>query len=119
MNMNIKKSQMNDYLIAVFPEDIAFNNKQNKKQVVVFTMNGCGYCTRIKPIMNEVIKDLQQKGQVYPIVELIYNHNRDFVQKLKINGFPHVRVYNGDTFREFSGLRPKEAIVDFILDNKK
>lgn len=99
------------FLVAVPAGDLKAFQENCSEYVVLFTMNGCGWCEKIRPITEDAMKT---SGGAMPVVEIVYQDNKDFVNKLGITGFPEIRKFSKSGHKTFSGPRTKEKIVQFL-----
>uniref|UniRef100_A0A5S6Q7G0 Thioredoxin domain-containing protein n=1 Tax=Trichuris muris TaxID=70415 RepID=A0A5S6Q7G0_TRIMR len=71
----------------------------------------CGHCKRLLPTFDQVARALS--GSHVQVTKLDCTKFPSLANKLKVNGYPTIRLYrHGEQF-EYTGERTKEAIMDF------
>lgn len=97
-----------------FEEEVIEYSKQ-KPVVVDFWAPWCGPCLMLKPIMEQLAKELRDKVK---IVKLNVDENPDTAERFEIMSIPSVKLFkNGEVVSEFVGARPKDFVVSWIEDN--
>jgi hypothetical protein len=82
---------------------------------ILFTLKGCIFCETLREKINKVLNS-DQAGNLMPIVEVGYNDNVKFSNRMGINAFPAlVRYYSGDIGPViFEGERNEIALTEFL-----
>ena len=98
---------------------------KKKHGVVLFYMNGCGHCVKMKPAWNKLINELKEKHKNEIILGAIESGNMDIFNKhgLKpsVSGFPTILYFNPknpDKPESYSGDRSYEDLKKWILKKK-
>jgi|GEM_PF-1031035 len=92
----------NSSIVSIAKQDIFDTEvlKSEKPVVVKFSAPWCGGCVQMKPIFEEVAKEL---GDAYKIVEInVDNADKSIMDKYEIRGIPAILIFNkgakvGDT----------------------
>lgn len=114
-------------IISIGPGDSrAFEEEIKKRPAFVkFYMNGCGHCIAMKEAWEELGRELEKPE--YDADISIIEVEANTVSKIhcnaakNIDGYPTIRKVEkgGDKFKEYSGDRSMEDMLDFVLDNFK
>jgi thioredoxin 1 len=85
-------------------------NLENK--LVVVYLPGCGHCTKLSPVWDEVTAALG--ADKVKAINAKEPANRAFINDHKIGGYPYIaRVDGNGNMEEYKGERTKEAITKF------
>ena len=107
---NVKEEkEMNSLIPSIPAQELSLFNVC-KSYDVLYTMKGCGWCTKIKEILQEVLKN----KDLVPLVEIVMDDNKEFVMKQGIQGFPELRKYSKAGFKSFDGARTPTQIETFL-----
>ncbi|WP_425060761.1 Thioredoxin 1 [Sporomusa carbonis] len=80
-----------------------------KPVLVDFWAPWCGYCTRLAPIMEELVQEMGDKIQV---AKVNVDENRSLAQKYGVMSLPTMIVFkNGEQVEKMMGYMPKANIV--------
>ncbi len=97
-----------------FEEEVIESSKE-KPVIVDFWAPWCGPCLVLKPIMEQVSKEM--KGKV-KIVKLNVDENPETAERFEIMSIPSVKMFkNGKVVSEFFGARTKDFVVSWIEEN--
>ena len=98
---------------------------QNKHGIVLFYMDGCGHCERMKPDWNKLIEELKDKHKNEIILGAIESSNMDMFKKSNISpsvsGFPTILYFHPNNLSRheaYKGDRSYEDLKKWILDKK-
>lgn len=81
--------------------------------LLIFSMEGCPWCIRLKPVAEVVAKTL---GSVVPVYKV--SPNNKLARKYGVNGFPTIIYVDAfGTPREYKGARTADAISSFVCTN--
>jgi thioredoxin 1 len=83
------------------------------KTVLKFSANFCIPCQRLKPIFDDVVKDIPD----IKVVEIDVEEHPDIASNYKIRGVPTIIITdeNDDVLAMKSGMMTKEQLKDLIL----
>ncbi len=80
--------------------------------LVDFWAPGCPPCEMIKPTIEEIAKEFENKAKVG---KLNVAENPKITQQYEIRGVPTLIIFkNGKGIKRVTGLRPKEAIASAL-----
>lgn len=92
----------------------AENFTTSNKEIVFFSMKGCGHCEEFQPIWDLFVSNYGN----YEFVELKqvkYDEKPKIVKQYNVQGFPTILgLENGEKVREFSGARTYENLITFL-----
>ena len=117
-------------LLKKYVKLINKNGSGHKPSLVLFYMNGCGWCDKFKPIWEQFKRNHNENFKGCQLIDIENNsHNEQLINKHKIEGFPTLKFcpYGKDILDEsvvFEGNREESELKDFIeknmsLTNKK
>ena len=90
----------------------SFNS--SAKQVLFFSMSGCGHCQNFKRTWQQLLNKYAQDNG-FELVEVNVDSNPQKVQQYNIPGFPTILVEeNGKVKQEYQGDRSFGSVVNFI-----
>jgi thioredoxin-like negative regulator of GroEL len=79
------------------------------KTVFYFTADWCGPCKRVRPIVQELIKE----GYFFQIIDV--DIEKELVQKFEISSVPTFILFkNEKSIKRVSGAQTKNQLEDFI-----
>jgi thioredoxin 1 len=79
------------------------------KHVFYFTADWCGPCKKVRPIVEELIKD----GYFFQVIDV--DIEKELVQKFKISSVPTFILFkNEKSIKRISGAQTKTQLEDFI-----
>jgi thioredoxin 1 len=79
------------------------------KHVFYFTADWCGPCKKVRPIVQELIKD----GYSFQIIDV--DIEKELVQKFEISSVPTFVLFkNEKSVKRISGAQTKPQLEDFI-----
>ncbi|CDW56443.1 protein disulfide isomerase TMX3 [Trichuris trichiura] len=97
---------------VVFDLDDRFlEAKENGLWLVMLYAPWCGHCKRLLPTFDQVARALS--GSHVQVAKLDCTKYPSLANKLKVNGYPTIRLYRHGELFEYTGERTKEAIMDF------
>lgn len=127
-------------IIAILIMIIMFSKKFSKKseqfsktvkfadndeiKIVFFFAPWCGFCTKIFPQWDRLHKKFNQTkssdGKVLKLIKInsTIPHNKDYVKKYKITGFPTIQIHKkGGAVIQYSGDRTYSDMQKWIQDH--
>jgi thioredoxin 1 len=79
------------------------------KHIFYFTADWCGPCKKVRPIVEELIKD----GYSFQIIDV--DIEKELVQKFEISSVPTFILFkNEKSIKRISGAQTKTQLEDFI-----
>jgi len=79
------------------------------KNVFYFTADWCGPCKKVRPIVEELIRD----GYSFQIIDV--DTEKELVQKFEISSVPTFILFkNEKSIKRISGAQTKTQLEDFI-----
>ena len=79
------------------------------KNVFYFTADWCGPCKKVRPIVEELIRD----GYSFQIIDV--DSEKELVQKFEISSVPTFILFkNEKSVKRISGAQTKTQLEDFI-----
>lgn len=93
-------------------DELLFFRKYFDNVTVIYTMNGCGWCTAALPIFKEAVSSAKPS---HPVLHVLYDDSPNAISKGEsISGFPTVRRYTGNLIRDHTGSRTKQSYNEFL-----
>lgn len=91
-----------------------FTSVKPYRELLFFTLEGCGHCENMKPAWNLLVQNYGENGQV-KLIQVKAKENQDLVQKYKVEGFPTL-LYVKDTkiAAKYGGDRTYEDLIKFL-----
>lgn len=92
-----------------------FEKQINKEFMLVdFYATWCGPCKMLAPVVKEVVKE---KNIEVTVVDI--DNNIELAQKYAVMSVPTLMIFkNGNLVNTHTGYMHKEALIDFINENK-
>lgn len=91
-----------------------FTSVKPYKELLFFTLEGCGHCEKMKPTWNLLKKNYGNNGYI-KLIEVKAKENQDLVQLYKVEGFPTLLyVKDEKKVSEYQGNRTYEDLVKFL-----
>lgn len=85
-------------------------DKETKPTFILLTMDGCGYCNKMKENWNNIKSEIN----AIKMYEINISHNIDIAQKYNINSVP-VIISPKETLKQ--GYCSESEIYNFFLEN--
>ncbi|KFD54294.1 hypothetical protein M513_04836 [Trichuris suis] len=92
-------------------DDRFLEAKENGLWLVMLYAPWCGHCKRLLPTFDQVARALS--GSHVQVAKLDCTKYPSLANKLRVNGYPTIRLYRHGELFEYTGERTKEAIMDF------
>jgi thioredoxin 1 len=90
-------------------------NQKNKISVFYFTADWCQPCKKVRPIVEELSKDMFPN--TFQIIDA--ETEMELSKKFEIKSIPtFILIKNGEEINRITGLQTKEKLIEFI-NNKK
>jgi len=90
---------------------------ENKKELVLVHMTGCGHCKTLMPDWESASKE-NKTGINMRSVEMSEKDGPDLCKKHNITGFPTMLLLeNGKKIKDYDGERNKNSILQFLQNN--
>lgn len=85
------------------------------KTVIKFSMESCQPCLQLKPIFDDVVKDIPD----IKVVEIDVEEHPDIASNYKVRGVPCVIVTdeNDNVLAMKTGMMTKEQLIQFINES--
>ena len=92
-------------------EDLDEQIKDGKK-AVLFYADWCGHCKTLKPVWDEVAKDVNKKDKKMIKVNCGEGtkHDKEIMEKYSIDGYPTIIIFEDGKPTPYEGKRTKEAL---------
>jgi len=92
-----------------------FVNEVSQGTVLVdFYADWCGPCRMLAPVLDEVAEEKKD----LKIIKVNVDANPQLAQDYGVLGVPYLILFkNGDPVAQTSGFRPKEALLEWLLEN--
>jgi len=90
-------------------------NQKNKVSVFYFTADWCQPCKKVRPIVEELSKDM------FPNTFQIIDAEIEMAlsKKFEIKSVPtFILIKNGEEINRITGLQTKEKLIEFITNKK-
>lgn len=98
---------------ADFDNDNPVNLKENQCAFVLFYADWCEHCQNFKP---EYIK-FADTAQFLLVGAVNYDENKEFVDRLNLDGFPTVRIYQcGKYILNYEGERTSRDLIKSAME---
>jgi len=106
-------SQVFDKLQRIKYDELQFFKNYFKDVSVLYTMIGCGWCTKCLPAVEKAVQEAKSNN---PVLHVVYNDSpEEITEKEDIKGFPTLRRYKGtEAFLEYKGPRTTESYLKFL-----
>lgn len=91
-----------------------FTVSRLNKELVFFSMEGCGYCEKFKPTW-ELLLNNYGDNDFIELKEVVLDKNQELVDRYNVKSFPTILyLKNGNKEKEYKGDRSYEDLVKFI-----
>ncbi len=101
-------------IISVPAAELEAYHQNCTEFAVFFSMKNCHWCLKTRPVIAAAVQ-----AASIPVVEVVYEDNKEFVSKQNVRGFPEIRKYTkGGQITSFNGERTKEALRTFLTRSK-
>lgn len=91
-----------------------FSSVKPYKELLFFTLEGCGHCENMKPTWDLLKQNYNDNGYI-KLIQVKAKDNQDLVQKYKVTGFPTLLyVKDEELVNEYNGDRTYEDLVKFL-----
>ena len=91
-----------------------FTSVKPYKELLFFTLEGCGHCERMKPTWDLLKTNYGATGKI-KLIQVKAKENQDLVQKYKVQGYPTLLfVKDEKKVIEYNGNREYEDLVKFL-----
>ena len=99
---------------------LLLKNKKNmiggspKSEISLYKANWCGHCKMFMPVWQK----LQENYKNNKIKFITYDSekHKDYIDKMKIQGFPTIHIINGGSIEEYIGDRTYEGLETKIKE---
>lgn len=95
-------------------ELISKGRKEDKNIFALISADGCGWCDRLKSVMNE--SNVKEALNDYVVGEVKYKNNVSTVKQLGVKGFPTILVLdkNGKVIKYNEGYLKSKSLINFL-----
>jgi len=101
------------YLMGFFNKE-HFGLSQTSKELVFFSMKGCGHCVEFQPTF-DLLKSNYGNTAHIEIVQVKQNEKPELTEQYGITSFPTIlALKEGKKVKEYSGDRSYEDVVRFM-----
>ena len=91
-----------------------FGLSQTSKEIVFFSMKGCGHCEEFKPTWDLLVSNYGNTAHI-DLVQVIQNEKPEIAEQYSINSFPTIlALKGGKKVKEYTGDRSYEDVVRFM-----
>ncbi|XP_020111661.1 protein disulfide isomerase-like 1-1 [Ananas comosus] len=102
-------------VVATNLHDVVY--KSGKNVFLEFYAPWCGHCKKLEPILEEVAVSFKDDNDV--VIAKMDATANDIPKEFDVEGYPTLYYYTADgNLMNYLGGRSKEAIIDFIQNNK-
>ena len=92
----------------------SFTTSRLNRELVFFSMNGCGHCEDLKPVWDLLVNN-HGDNQFVEIKKVIAQENPKIVEKYNIQAFPTIlALKDGKLNHKYDGDRSYEDLVLFL-----
>ena len=107
------------YYVFFAKKDTSKEKMENKKRIINYNTEWCGYSKRFQPVWDEFTKQMKSK---YPDIDVIdmkcdREENDSKCQVPEVEGYPTVVFYSDKPY-VFSGSRNPEELLKFVEEHK-
>jgi hypothetical protein len=104
-------SQLFRKILRVKYEDLKYFQDYFNDVIVFYTMNGCHWCTKAQPDVEEA--SLTGNGK-NPVLQIILQDNPGLSKLANLEGFPTIRRYTKGSYKEYEGPRTLKGFIEFF-----
>lgn len=91
-----------------------FTSTKPYKELLFFTLEGCGHCENMKPTWNLLKQNYGSNGKI-KLIEVKAKENQDLVQLYKVTGFPTlIFVKDEKKVTEYNGDRTYQDLTKYL-----
>lgn len=110
-NTSIYHSLINNIENIISDAEDRLNIDGDSKKCILFYAPWCGYCKQFMPAWNKFEEKMKNKINIEKIdcVE-----NPEQCKKYDIQGYPTIKLVNGNKITEFNGPRNVESLIKFV-----
>lgn len=101
------------YLIKIVNTE-GFTSTKPYKELLFFTLEGCGHCENMKPTWNLLKQNYGSNGKI-KLIEVKAKENQDLVQLYNVTGFPTLMfVKDEKKVTEYNGDRTYQDLTKYL-----
>lgn len=101
------------YLLKIVNTE-EFTSTKPYKELLFFTLEGCGHCENMKPTWNLLKQNYGSNGKI-KLIEVKAKENQDLVQLYKVTGFPTlIFVKDEKKVTEYNGDRTYQDLTKYL-----
>lgn len=91
-----------------------FTSVKPYRELLFFTLDGCGHCEKMKPTWNLLVKNYGNNGYI-KLIQVKARENQDLTKLYNIQGYPTLLyVKDEKKVSEYNGNRTYEDLVKFL-----
>lgn len=101
------------YLLRILYKE-GFTSSKPYKELLFFTLDGCGHCENMKPTWKLLKQNYGENGYI-KLIEVKAKQNQDLVKLYNIKGYPTLLYVKDEKMvSEYKGDRTYEDLVKFL-----
>ena len=101
------------YLMGYFNKE-QFGLSQTSKELVFFSMKGCGHCEDFQPTWDQIVTNYGNTAHI-ELVQVKQNEKPEIAEQYGVTSFPTIlSLKGGEKVKEYDGDRSYEDVVRFM-----
>lgn len=102
------------FLLYKLSKKEKFTVSRLNRELVLFSMVGCGHCEDIKPTWDLLVNNYGNNDYI-EIKQIVAQEHPDIVKQYGVTGFPTIlALHNGKVLKKYEGDRSYESLVKFM-----
>ena len=91
-----------------------FTVSRLNRELVFFSMDGCGHCEELKPTWDLLVTNYGNNNYI-ELKQVVSQQRPDLVKQYGVTGFPTIlALHNGQILKKYDGDRTYESLVRFM-----
>ncbi len=112
---SVKQKELTDNITDLTFEEFKNLFKSSNKSLVVIVKDGCGYCARFEPVLEETMEEMELKMYRLNTTTMTTDEKIELADYVYLDGTPTTYVIqNGSVIGALEGSKSKEILSSFI-----
>lgn len=97
------------------PQSESFHTSQLGREMVFFSMKGCGHCEKMMPAWKQLVSNYGSENTYIELKHVVADERPDLIEKYNVQSFPTIlALKDGEISQKYDGNRSYEDLLRFM-----